>query len=358
MAIREDVLALVAKGIDTPHAGGPLLHALIDPTTAPVLVADAAAGKLDGAFASKRPAHGDRFTPALVSSCAMLLPFLFQELPVGDAYRNALPALVTAVNARLADPTTLLPIVSRYSEVKEGRALFDSLGGDAVTVAEGTEQRDDGVIVAEITRQGAQLRAAVRSGKVGSWKDATTVWKLHATTEYHAERPLGGAAFLQDLAPAFLARIAKTPVPEGAYEANPLLSAPKTLAEVIATYTLSEEAAMLYLQLLALAEPTMKRVQLFNGWKPATHKKAEAELVAKKLVVPGKRERAGREVFLPGGWEKGVGLDLPNESWKKKMFDLPRGELGRRLPPLPLHLMFEAAWQRVQAGDAPRYEEV
>ena len=115
---------------------------------------------------------------------------------------------------------------------------------------------------------------------------------------------------------------------------------------------------MLYLQLLALAEPTAKRIQLFNGWKPAAYKKAEAELVAKKLVVQGKRERAGREIFLPGAWEKGAGLDLPNEAWKTPLFAIGHGGLGRMLPPRPLHAMFEAAWKRIEAGDAPKYEEV
>ena len=70
------------------------------------------------------------------------------------------------------------------------------------------------------------------------------------------------------------------------------------------------------------------------------------------------RERAGREIFLPGGWEKRGGSDLPLESWKLPLYTIPYGSLGRLVPPRPLHRMFADAWARVAKGDAPKYEEV
>ena len=118
------------------------------------------------------------------------------------------------------------------------------------------------------------------------------------------------------------------------------------------------QAATLYLQILALAEPTQKNVIVWNGWKPAEYKKAAEALAAKKLVVTGKRERAGREIFLPGGWEKRGGNDLPLESWKLALYAFPYGSIGRLLPPKPPHQLFADAWARVEKGDAPRYEEV
>ena len=112
---------------------------------------------------------------------------------------------------------------------------------------------------------------------------------------------------------------------------------------------------MLYLQLLALAEPTEKAVLRWNDWKPKQYAAAVAELAKKKLVVQGKRERAQREVFLPGGFGKSAGKNLPMEEWKKPFYSAP---LSRHLPVEPVHALFARAWKLVEAGEGPRFEKV
>jgi hypothetical protein len=161
------------------------------------------------------------------------------------------------------------------------------------------------------------------------------------------------------------ARVRSTPVPDGGYEANPLLSVPTLVKEIGATYDIDEDAAVLYLQTLALASPTSKKIQLWNGWKPARYKKAGATLVKRKLLLQAKRSRAGRPFFLPGGWEALTSPHPPIETWKLALYHITRTKDGRLemplgviLPVAPLHDIFHAAWKRIEDGDHPAYEEV
>ncbi len=106
-------------------------------------------------------------------------------------------------------------------------------------------------------------------------------------------------------------------------------------------------------------------MQQWNDWKPGAWKKAVEALVAKGLVVEGKRPRAGREHFLEGGWEELSAPDLPLESWKIPLYGLTRNEngklrapFGQVLPLEPLHTLFAKAWARYAGGDRPALEAV
>src|SRR5262249_31904789 len=136
---------------------------------------------------------------------------------------------------------------------------------------------------------------------------------------------------------------------EGGYEANPMASVPKLVGKVAKEFTISEDAAALYLQTLALPEPTQARVQLWNGWKPKQYQTAAAELAKKKLVTEGKRARFGRSIFVRGGDTKGEGKNLRIEEWKQPFFKV----IHRQLPTEPCHLLFARAWKRVEDGDKP-----
>ena len=177
----------------------------------------------------------------------------------------------------------------------------------------------------------------------------------------HRYDALDAVTFLRsEGAASMMARIANTPVPAGGWEANPAASCAAIVDDVVAKKKLSREAATHYVQLLSMAEPSTKSVITWNGWTASLYKETCVELVRSKLVVEGKRERAGREVFLPGGWEKASkGKNLPSEGWKRSLYHLAHGApLSRILPPRPHHELFEAAWKRVVSGDAPKFEEV
>ena len=93
------------------------------------------------------------------------------------------------------------------------------------------------------------------------------------------------------------------------------MSAPKAVKKLAKAQSLGGDAARLYLQLLVLPAPTDAMIGQINGWDKRALAAAKKELIAKELVVEGKRERAGRDVFLPGGWEPlSIGWKLPVES--------------------------------------------
>ncbi|MFF8770906.1 hypothetical protein [Kitasatospora sp. NPDC015120] len=142
----------------------------------------------------------------------------------------------------------------------------------------------------------------------------------------------------------------------GLWPHHPLLTVPELVTEVAKAKELGEDAAVLYLQLLALPDPTDRNVARWTGWKPARLKKARAELGASGLVVEAKRARAGRALFLPGGWQEAKAPGLPVETWKAGLYDLPTHHAA--LPQLSVPELFTRAWQRVTDGDVPGFEEL
>ena len=99
----------------------------------------------------------------------------------------------------------------------------------------------------------------------------------------------------------------------------------------------------------------------WTGWKPARLTAARKELAGTEHVVPAKRARAGRSLFLPGGWLALRAPHLPVERWKIPLLTLDEDGgcvLDVVVPVAPLPALFELAWQRVAAGDNPRFEEI
>ncbi len=84
--------------------------------------------------------------------------------------------------------------------------------------------------------------------------------------------------------------------------------------------------------------------------KPARLKAARAELAATDLVVSAVRARAGRSLFLPGGWSEQKGRGLPVEQWKLPMYG---PFLCALVPVEPAAELFARAWRRTLDGDVP-----
>jgi len=171
-----------------------------------------------------------------------------------------------------------------------------------------------------------------------------------------------GYARSDDLA-AMMARITDTPVPAGGWEQNPVASAAAVVERAARRLELSGDAAALYLQYLALLWPTSRNLLRWNGWTARRLDAAHAELAGRALILEARRERAQRGHFLPGGWDALRSPHPPMESWKLPLYGRRSG--GSALPILarfaalaPFHLLFERAWQRVEAGDVPKYDEV
>jgi len=120
-------------------------------------------------------------------------------------------------------------------------------------------------------------------------------------------------------------------------------------------------SAAYYVQVLALLDPTDKNVARWTGWSVKRIRELGSTLVEAGLVVAAKRERAGRSVFLPGGWLNLKAPSLPMEAWKSKAYGLALDgtpPLSVVLPLRPADRLFVQAWERVRAGDKPAFEQL
>jgi hypothetical protein len=290
---------------------------------------------------------------------------MFLARPVGDPVRADLVDVVAALKKVVEDPRVIWLLAEDYfgddpADKKKLEGIFAHVAGKPVELPDAgednklTRSSDNGaVIVAQYTNR---LYAGFRPTKVEAARKQIDTLEQALLSDGETFVPLQSPAAIatmlrSDGFAAFAERVEETPVPEGSYEANPALSVPKLVAKVVKATDLSTEAATLYLQMLALAEPTEKAIQLYNGWTSKQYKAAAAELAKKKLVVEGKRERAGRSIFLKGSYSKGTKKELPTEDWRQPFY----GVLDREsLPTEPIHLVFARAWKRIEDGDVPR----
>ncbi len=288
-----------------------------------------------------------------------MLRWLAYRLPYGDPLRQVLPETLRLLRERLADPGLLLDLRVSWgtdgkvtgAHVREafglpplggenGRGLVDA--GPALVLAPMRHRSDwDAVWV----RPSALLPGASDEG--GPDHPALTLLTGLAGNS-DALRAL--RTLLSDEFTALLTADG----PAGAAQ-NPLIGAPGLVPEAVGRFGLSEDAAVIYLMLLALPDPTDRRQAAWTGWKPARLKKARAELAATELVVEAKRSRAGRSLFLPGGWLDRSAPLLPVESWKAPLF--PESGFRFEVPGCPVPELYARVWQRVVDGDVPGYEE-
>lgn len=293
---------------------------------------------------------------ALTGSVSALAALAY-SLPYGHPLRAALPGGLAALRRRLADPGLLLDLDLDWTEKGSSTAVdlrkaygLPATGG---ADADGSTPAGDALVLHPMFRD--QETVLVRTGALTDADDP--VFGL-------LEGLLGpgrgeGMRALRTILDEDLARaVAAGTDPEGptGYAQDPALGAPDLVAEAAGTLGLSPDAAALYLQLLALPDPTDRNCARWTGWKPARMKKARAELAATGLVVEAKRARAGRTLFLPCGWLDLKSPALPVEIWKQGLYPVPGHT--RAVPLLPLPELFRRAWDRVRAGDAPAYEEL
>ncbi|MFI6843767.1 hypothetical protein ACIBJD_03705 [Kitasatospora sp. NPDC050467] len=289
------------------------------------------------------------------------LRWLAYHLPADSPLRPLLPQAVAALRARLADPGLLLDydLQRTVKDQKPATILRTRFG----LPAEG----------------GGDADGLVRCG------EALVLAPGHAGDEHIWLRPAGLAGAgdpllelldglsdsywfgverraLQVILSGELERLVAPPEsgPEGGavtgWAQDPQLSAPDLVAEAAKAHGLGEDAAALYLQLLALPDPTDRNVARWTGWKPARLRRARAELAATGLVLEAKRARAGRSLFLPGGWQEAKAPGLPAETWKAGLYELPTHRAV--LPHLSVPELFARAWRRIGDGDTPGYEEL
>ncbi|MER7489980.1 hypothetical protein ABTY20_29655 [Streptomyces sp. NPDC126497] len=282
---------------------------------------------------------------------------LAYSLPYGHPLRAVLPAGLAALRRRVADPALLLDLGLEWTEKGTSTAaeLRKAYGLPATGGADAHGLTPVGEALVLRPWYGDQEAVLVRTSALTAVDDP-----LFGLIEgiVGSGRRDGVQALRTVLGDELARALAAGTDPAGptGYAQDPALSVPGLVAEVAGTHGLGEDAAALYLQLLALPDPTDRNRARWTGWKPARAKKARAELAATGLVVEAKRARAGRTLFLPCGW-----LDLksparPVEIWKRGLY--PVHDRSHAVPLLPVPELFTRAWDRVRAGDAPAYEEL
>ncbi|MCR9197593.1 MAG: hypothetical protein NXI04_03015 [Planctomycetaceae bacterium] len=359
---------------------GPFLQALVDPHHH-MLFDDSVKYTLHvgdyGEFEVKtEPEDCEVFSENVLQAAVSAAALLFYRLPVGDPAREQVVSLIDASLQALRNGNLIFTVVNIYLTGSDKKVLqqMQTAFGKPTQVQQNqygdTSLFDDGIGMGEV--QGTSVTLRFRPAKL---KTARQLEKLRNQVGTFFDSPEVAEGSLSGLNAVEIVRskpfgelkkrVGKTPVPEGSYEASPLLAAATLVKSVARKLKLSEAAAAYYLQILSLPDPTDQNVKLWNGWSTAQVKAIAKELVSADLVIAAKRSRAGRSVFLPGGWEALKSPLPPIETWKMPLFGMTRDHYGRAAPPLslilplePLHLLFARAWDRVQSDDAPQYESV
>lgn len=288
----------------------------------------------------------------VLHSTVTALAWLAYRLPYGDPLRGQLPHVLDLLRKRLADPGLVSDLDVEYAEngptsirLREAAGLPENGGADP----DGLVRVDDRFVLRPwyTDSEFVEVRPAGFTGADDPWFDRLIA--LRGTGDSS-----GFKAFRRILDPAFEALL-RADGPPGIQQ-DPAYAVPELVAEVAKAHGIGEDAAVLYLQLLALPDPTDRHVARWTGWKPARLKKARAELAATDLVVEARRSRAGRTLFLPGGWNDLKNPALPLETWKDPLYT--RSYDNAVVPDSPVPDLFHRAWQRIQNGDAPGFEQL
>jgi hypothetical protein len=254
---------------------------------------------------------------------------LAYTLPYGHPLRAALPEGLAAVRRRLTDPGLLLDLdVSWAEKGTTAPGLRKAYGMPATggTDADGMTRLGEALVL----RPWHQDQEAVLVRPAGLTGADDTVFGLveglagpGRGSGLRALRTLLGDDLARALAAGIGPQESDRSDGAGGHAQDPAVTVPELVAEVAGTHSLSEDAAVLYLQLLALPDPTDRNCARWTGWKPARMKKARTELTATDLVVEAKRPRAGRTLFLPCGWLDLKAPALPVEVWKEHLYPVP-----------------------------------
>ncbi|MGW7607958.1 DNA-binding protein [Streptomyces sp. NPDC054766] len=333
------------------------LPALLNPAGEPRLAQD-----LEWAVEGDRVKPVDKksvgFDGATLVGAIGLAAWLAHRLPARDPIRASLPAALDAVRERLAHPGLMLDL-GQYVSLP----AFRKTAGAPTEVGKGFERYGAVVLATHDDQPSPAVRVALLD-EAGQ-DPYLPALRVEGQRPYQAEVALRLARSSR-----FAALLADPGDPQAGERAadgtwwpqDPGRSVPDLVTEAAKEYGVGEDAATLYLMLLAMPDPTDRMTARWTGWKPARLKAARTELAATDLVVEATRTRAGRSLFLPGGWVDPKAPRVPLEQWKRPLFDgLLSGEealLAAIVPTEPAADLYRRAWQLVQEGEGPRFEQL
>ena len=307
------------------------------------------------------------------------------ETEIDDPVRLRIADILATVKQAVLHPETVISLTSQWINTPKDETRDLPLEKLESTVGPMTEETE----VARIADSGMMIGAAndkqmligFRPAKIDNRKTMEHLWHTGLATLTEYERP-GKFDFVCLLDQLLFDQLGQLPADiekevgiseqiesdaEQRWPHDPRQSVPQVVEKLAKHLKLDEDSATLYLQMLALPDPTQRNICKWNGWTTGRYKKVVEPLEKKELVFQAKRARAGRSYFLPGGWQPLAKPNLPIELWKLELYD--RGiqsdvapglfvPYGRILPWFSFTKLFEKAWLRIKNGETPQYEEV
>lgn len=352
VAVPEALLTEALRAARTKWPARQALSAVLDPAAARELADDLAWTVRGDRVVPVESRPG--FTAATLVGAVAMSGWLAHRLPAGDPLRASLPAALAAVRARLAHPELMLDL-DRYVSLPQ----FRKVAGAPTEVGEGYERYGAVVMATHDDQPAPGIRTALLD--TAGEDPYLPALRENATEPFPAEAALRAAesagfeALLGDPGDPVAGERDK----DGTWwPQDPSRSVPDLVAAASEQHGLGTDAATLYLMLLAMPDPTDRNTARWTGWRPARLKAVRAELAATDLVVQASRTRAGRTLFLPGGWTEQRSPHLPLETWKLPLVGGGSTALGVLLPAEPAAALYRRAWQRLLDGDLPRFEEL
>lgn len=358
ISIPEDLLTDATKALRIGQWQGPdAVRAVLDPAGEPRLSRDLEFAVNDDRVTPVGP-HAIGFTGSTLTAVLPTLVWLAHRLPAGDPIRAALPAALDALRARLAHPGFVIDL-GRYMQL----SAFRKVAGTPTEVGAGFERY--GAVIMSTSRDWSA--PGIQVALLDSAGQDPYLPALRA--EGQEPFPIEGALRVArgESLPTVLADPGDPEAGERFADGtwwpqDPSQSVPDVVAEVASRFGLDADAATLYLMLLAMPDPTDRMVKRWTRWRPARFTAAVQALAATDLVVKATRSRAGRHLFLPGGWAERGAPQLPIEQWKlTRLGDGLSDGVLTGCPVLPLEPvadLYRRAWQHVSADDGPRFDEL
>lgn len=338
IALSEAVLANLGAVLTDGNAGrfarrtADLLQGLADPENCPWLSLDQHWSIRDGILQGEGEPQG--FTPDVLLATTTALLWLAYHLAPDDPLRSRLPLVFAQLRRRLGNPDLILRLQDGFPLAPVRAAYGHPKAARKKAAPPSTQNLSLGPAGYLVIKPDWPDQMFVRPALLDAEDPLLTVG--------NGETDAISGALRRMADPGFARLIASLEAPGWAQD--PLVSAPELVPLAADRLAVDLPAARLYLQLLALPDPTDKNVMRWNGWTRRELRQATATLKAVAAVVEDKRPKAGRTAFLPGDW---LELPMPLEAWKAALFErFPnRTELlGMTVPAVPVGELFRLAW--------------